>query len=105
MDLWGVEKGLVGVHGEHGRGPKLHPDRFVPSISVDANKGMEVRARHRGLRDLEHQGSACSPAGMFPQVPINDKKMYPVYARAELGIAVACAPASRRCRSPASTSS
>ena len=29
------------------------------------------------------------PAGMFPQVPINDKKMYPVYAcRAELGIAV-----------------
>jgi hypothetical protein len=29
------------------------------------------------------------PAGMFPQVPINDKKMYPIYAKcAELGIPV-----------------
>ena len=29
------------------------------------------------------------PAGTFPQVPINDKKMYPIYAKAcELGIPV-----------------
>ena len=29
------------------------------------------------------------PAGMLPQVPINDKKMYPIYARcAELGVPV-----------------
>jgi predicted TIM-barrel fold metal-dependent hydrolase len=31
------------------------------------------------------------PAGMFPQVPINDRKMYPIYAKcSELGIAVFC---------------
>jgi predicted TIM-barrel fold metal-dependent hydrolase len=31
------------------------------------------------------------PAGTFPQVPINDKLMYPVYAKAvELGIPVFC---------------
>ncbi|HKY64873.1 MAG TPA: amidohydrolase, partial [Acidimicrobiales bacterium] len=41
MDLWGVEKGLVGVHGEDGeRAMRQHPDRFIPSISVDANDGM-----------------------------------------------------------------
>ena len=31
------------------------------------------------------------PAGTFPQVPINDKKMYPIYAKCvELGIPVFC---------------
>jgi predicted TIM-barrel fold metal-dependent hydrolase len=31
------------------------------------------------------------PAGTFPQVPINDKKMYPLYAKCvELGIPVFC---------------
>jgi len=41
MDLWGIEKGLVGVHGDDAaRAVRTHPDRFVPSLSVDANKGM-----------------------------------------------------------------
>jgi hypothetical protein len=91
MDLWGVEKGLVGVHGEHGaRAVKLHPDRFVPSISVDANKGMEaVRAITEAYETRGIRAVGMFPAGMFPQVPINDKKMYPIYARcAELGLAV-----------------
>ena len=31
------------------------------------------------------------PAGTFPQVAINDKKMYPIYAKCvELGIPVFC---------------
>ena len=36
MDLWGIEKGLVGVHGEDGeRAVRQHPDRFIPSMSGD----------------------------------------------------------------------
>ena len=91
MDLWGIEKGLVGVHGEDGaRALKLHPDRFIPSISVDANEGMAaVRAITEAYETSGIRAVGMFPAGMFPQVPINDKKMYPIYAKcSELGIAV-----------------
>jgi predicted TIM-barrel fold metal-dependent hydrolase len=91
MDLWGIEKGLVGVHGEAGeRAMTLHPDRFIPSISVDANDGMDgVRAIQKAYETWNIRAVGLFPAGMFPQVPINDKKMYPIYAKcAELGIAV-----------------
>jgi uncharacterized protein len=90
MDLWGIEKGLVGVHGEDGsRAVKLHPDRFIPSISVDANHGMAaVRSITEAYETWGIRAVGMFPAGMFPQVPINDKKMYPIYAKcAELGIA------------------
>jgi uncharacterized protein len=91
MDLWGVEKGLVGVHGEDGaRAVRTFPDRFVPSLSVDANEGMEaVKAITRAHEEWDIRAVGMFPAGMFPQVPINDKKMYPIYARcSELGIPV-----------------
>ena len=91
MDLWGVEKGLVGVHGEDGaRAVRQFPDRFVPSLSVDANEGMDaVRAITKAHETWGIRAVGMFPAGMFPQVPINDKKMYPIYARcAELGIPV-----------------
>jgi uncharacterized protein len=91
MDIWGVEKGLVGAHGEDGaRALRLHPDRFVPSISVDANEGMEaVRAITRAHETWGVRAVTMFPAGMLPQVPINDRKMYPIYAKCvELGIPV-----------------
>jgi uncharacterized protein len=81
MDLWGVEKGLIGVGDREGLGAKAlsqHPDRFIPSSSIDPNDGMEgVR---RLVAEYETHGVRAAgvfPAGTFPQVPINDKKMYP----------------------------
>jgi uncharacterized protein len=91
MDLWGIEKGLIGVHGDDGaRAMREHADRFIPSISVDANQGMEaVRAITRAYETWGLKAVGMFPAGMFPQVPINDRKMYPVYAKCvELGIPV-----------------
>ena len=91
MDLWGIEKGLVGVHGDSGaRAVRQFPDRFVPCLSVDPNKGMDaVRSITEAHETWAIRAVTMFPAGMFPQVPINDKKMYPVYARcAELGIPV-----------------
>ena len=91
MDLWGIEKGLVGVHGDSGaRAVRRFPDRFVPCLSVDPNKGMDaVRSITEAHETWGIRAVTMFPAGMFPQVPINDKKMYPVYARcAELGIPV-----------------
>jgi hypothetical protein len=91
MDLWGIERGLVGVHGDSGaRAVRQFPDRFVPCLSVDPNKGMDaVRSITEAHETWGIRAVTMFPAGMFPQVPINDKKMYPVYARcAELGIPV-----------------
>jgi uncharacterized protein len=91
MDLWGVERGLVGVHGEAGaQAVRDHPDRFIPSIHVDPNQGLDaVRAIVRASEEWGIRAVGMFPAGTLPQVPINDKKMYPIYARcAELGIPV-----------------
>jgi hypothetical protein len=94
MDTWGVEKGVVGV-GKGGPGEdavRRYPDRFIPSTSVDPNEGMDaVRAITQAYETWGIRAIGLFPAGTFPQVAINDKLMYPIYAKAcELGIAVFC---------------
>jgi uncharacterized protein len=95
MDRWGIEKGLIGV-GEAGGTSDLalkrHPDRFVAQVGADPNEGMEaVRKIVRAHEEHDVKAIGMFPAGLFPQVAINDKKMYPIYAKAvELGIPVFC---------------
>ena len=91
MDLWGIEKGLIGVGDPAGTGAeamKRFPDRFIPSSGADPNEGMA--GVNRLVREHETFGTRAVgvfPAGTFPQVAINDKKMYPIYAKCvELGI-------------------
>jgi uncharacterized protein len=91
MDRWGIDRGLIGVHGEVGeRAMRQHPDRFIPSIQADPNQGMDaVRAITAAYETWGIRAVGMFPAGTFPQVPINDKKMYPIYAKCvELGIPV-----------------
>ena len=95
MDLWGIERAMITVGDQSGTGVeamKLHPDRFIASTSRDPNDGMEGISRI--VREYETYGVRAVgvfPAGTFPQVPINDKKMYPVYAKCvELNIPVFC---------------
>jgi len=95
MDRWGVEKGMIGVgRGEDvgARALKAHPDRFIASASFDPNEGMEgIRAIVRAYETWGIRAVGVFPAGTFPQVAINDKKMYPLYAKCvELGIPVFC---------------
>jgi len=95
MDTWGIERGLIGV-GEPGdtgdQAMKRHPDRFIPSVSCDPNKGMEgIRHIVRAYETWGVRAVGAFPAGTFPQVAINDKKMYPIYAKCvELGIPIFC---------------
>jgi predicted TIM-barrel fold metal-dependent hydrolase len=95
MDLWGIEQGLIGV-GEPGDVGELalkrHPDRFIPSVGADPNEGMDaVRKIVRAYETWGVRAVGMFPAGTFPQVAINDKKMYPIYAKCvELGIPVFC---------------
>jgi predicted TIM-barrel fold metal-dependent hydrolase len=89
MDHFNIEKAMLGIGGradvdrsETARALKQHPDRFFASYEVDPNRGMQ------GVRDLVHayeefgiKAATAFPAGMLPQVPINDKKFYPLYAK------------------------
>jgi len=95
MDKWGVEKGMIGVTDEEGNGVKAlkqHPDRFIPSGNGDPNKGMQgIEQIVKEFETFGIKAVGLFPAGTFPQVAINDKKMYPIYAKcSELGIAVFC---------------
>jgi uncharacterized protein len=83
MDRWGVERGLIGV-GD--------PNGSIPSTGFDPNAGMDaVRKLVKEYETMGVRAVGCFPAGTFPQVAINDKKMYPLYAKAcELKIPVFC---------------
>jgi uncharacterized protein len=92
MDHYGIERMLVGWdENEHAQRAVIeHPDRFFGMTTPNPNIGMEgVRRLERAVR--EH-GLACAHvwgAGLVPQVPLDDKRMYPIYAKCvELGIPV-----------------
>jgi hypothetical protein len=92
MDRYHIRVGMVGTahDGVHDRALEEHPDRFIGRTSVDPNEGM--KALRKIVRDHEAFGTravSVFPAGTFPQVPINDKKMYPIYAKCvEMGLSV-----------------
>jgi predicted TIM-barrel fold metal-dependent hydrolase len=91
MDKFNIQRGLVGVKQEAGkRAMREHPDRFVAALSVDPNRGMDaVREIVQAKAEWDIRAVDVFPAGLFPQVAINDKKMYPIYAKCcELGISV-----------------
>ena len=95
MDKWGIERGLIGVDDEGGVGIdalKRYPDRFIPCCGCDPNQGMEGIRKVVQLHDSHGVRAVHAfPAGTFPQVAINDKKMYPIYAKCvELGIPIFC---------------
>ncbi|HEY2814847.1 MAG TPA: amidohydrolase family protein [Acidimicrobiales bacterium] len=89
MDHFGIEKAMLGIGGRADvertnvhRAIEQHPDRFFCSYEVDPNKGMEgVRDLVRAHEQFGIKAATAFPAGMLPQVPINDKKFYPVYAK------------------------
>src|ERR1700682_4583968 len=95
MDRHGVEKAMIGV------GPSVevaqqalrdHPDRFIASYEINPNKGMDaVRMVVRMYEEWGIKALTVFPAGYLPQVPVNDKKMYPFYAKCvELDIPIFC---------------
>lgn len=83
MDRFGIELGMIGVDDEASRlALRKHPDRFAGCASVDPNQGMDaVRKLVREHAEFGIRAASVFPAGTFPQVAINDKKMYPVYAK------------------------
>ena len=85
MDHHGISMMLSHVDGDECR---LRPDRFRGFFHVDPNQGMEaVRALEAAVVERGAIAAHTWGTGANPQVPINDKKMYPLYAKCvELGV-------------------
>ncbi len=92
MDRFGIEKAMIGVsEGSAELALKTFPDRFVPSGAIaDPNDVMgSVAAIRREYEQYGIRATSVFPAGTFPQVPIDDPKMYPIYSTCvELGIPI-----------------
>jgi predicted TIM-barrel fold metal-dependent hydrolase len=82
MDRCGVAIGMIGsASGEVAqRALKEHPDRFVASLSIDPNDITGAVRQIRQAKD-EHDIKAVTsfPAGCNPQVPVSDRRYYPIF--------------------------
>jgi predicted TIM-barrel fold metal-dependent hydrolase len=93
MDKYGIETAVITVSNLEDQAVntalKKHRDRFVGSLFLDPNDGMDaVRMMTRAHGELGIVAAGFFPCGPNPQVPINDKRAYPIYAKCvELDIA------------------
>jgi len=94
MDKHGIEIGLIGVSDATSRlALKRHPDRFVASGNIpDPNDVTgSVRALRQEYEEFGIKATGVFPAGTFPQVAIDDPKMYPIYQTCvDLDIPIFC---------------
>ena len=93
MDKYNIEIGMIGVDGAQGQKAITdHPDRFVGTLSVDPNRGVDaLRDMTKAKEMWDIRSIGLFPSGTYPQVAINGKQMYPVYAKAcELEVPVFC---------------
>ena len=85
MDRHGIAMAMLGTSFQSDFTQNIikeYPDRFFGSYEVDPNRGMEaVRELEAAVVELGVKAATAFPAGMSPQVPINDKKFYPIYAK------------------------
>jgi predicted TIM-barrel fold metal-dependent hydrolase len=81
MDACGVAVGMIGVKSADAqRALREHPDRFVASLEIDPNDITgAVRAIRAAKDDFDIKAVTSFPAGCNPQVPISDRRYYPVY--------------------------
>ena len=93
MDRHGIDVALVGYF-EGSEAAALarrdFPQRFIFDYPANPNLGMEeIRRVRRVHAEFGIKSVSVFPCGLNPQVPINDKKMYPLYAACvELGLPI-----------------
>ena len=94
MDKHGIQRASLGINDEHSKTTleaiERFPDRFFTIYGgAQPMRGMdEVRKIKQLKKDYDIKAISVFPAGMYPQVALNDAKMYPLYATCvELDIA------------------
>jgi predicted TIM-barrel fold metal-dependent hydrolase len=83
LDRHGITQAIVHVEDEAGqRAVREYPNRFYAAINIDPNDGMDaVRKIDRYAHEWDLKCVGAFPAGLYPQVALNDKKFFPIYAK------------------------
>jgi predicted TIM-barrel fold metal-dependent hydrolase len=83
LDRHNIRQAIVTPYdGPAQRALREHPDRFFAGINVDPNDGMEaLRQIDKAAEEYDLKCVHAFPAGLYPQVAINDKKFYPIYMK------------------------
>ncbi len=83
MDKHNIARGmlLVDDHLEVAKEAlRRFPKRFIASYEANPNLAMdEVRKIRRLKQEFDIKAVSGFPSGLCPQVPVNDKKWYPIY--------------------------
>jgi len=84
MDKYHISRAMLQIDDEsptHFKAICDNPQRFIASYEADPNRGMnEVRKIKRLHAEHDIKAVGAFPCGLNPQVPLNDKKWYPIYA-------------------------
>ena len=83
LDKFNIEKAMTNVDDSAAinlDAVKRFPERFIASYEANPNKGMdEVRKIKRLHAEYGIKAVTAFPSGLCPQVPLGDKKWYPIY--------------------------
>lgn len=80
MDKYGIEIGLFGLNDNSVEARRRYPGRVAFVTEIDPNDVMAaVRTVKRAVAEHDLKAVSVFPSGTFPQVAVNDKKMYPLY--------------------------
>lgn len=85
MDKHNIERAMLGLDDTNEVAKEAlerYPERFFASYEANPNNAMdEVRKIERLHSTYGIKAVTGFPSGLCPQVPINDKKWYPIYAK------------------------
>ena len=95
MDAHGIDRAMLSVDDDNEvtrDALTRYPERFFGSYHANPNQGMdEVRKIERLFDSRGIKAVTAFPSGLCPQVPINDKRWYPIYAKCvELDLPFCC---------------
>lgn len=84
MDKYNIERAMMALNPFNPDASKAltrYPDRFFFSYEANPNRGMDEVRKIRALKEeFDIKAVTAFPSGLVPQVPVNDKKWYPIYA-------------------------
>ena len=84
MDEFGIQRAMMSVdedqYPSQNEAVEKHPDRFFASYECNPNRGMEEVRKIRRLKErYDIKAVTAFPSGLCPQVPLDDKRWYPIF--------------------------
>jgi len=82
MQAFGIVHGKIGLSERGIEAKRRYPELFSLGIGVNPHEGVDA-LRKMGRAKAEHDivSAMIFPSGLVPQAAVNDKKLYPVYAK------------------------